>query len=102
MPRFLRLPSQQFDVIVCRHMLWALPELNQVLLRWVNLLKRAGRLLLIEGYWGTGDGLHAQEIMEALPASLINVSVQNLSDQPDFWGGEVSDERYAIIADLRS
>ncbi len=97
---FPRLPSQQFDVIVCRHVLWALPELNQVLLRWVNLLKREGWFLLIEGYWGTGDGLHAQEIVEALPASLINVSVQNLSDQPDFWGGEVSDERYAIIADL--
>jgi hypothetical protein len=43
--------------------------------------------------------LHAQEIIEILPASLINVSHQDLSDNPDFWGSSVTDERYAIIAD---
>jgi ubiquinone/menaquinone biosynthesis C-methylase UbiE len=31
--------------------------------------------------------------------SFINVSNQNLSGNPNFWGGSVSDERYAIIAD---
>ena len=56
--------------------------------------------MLIEGYWNTGAGLHAREIIEALPAGLINILVQDLNDRPEFWGGAVQDERYAIVADL--
>lgn len=96
-PQFAR---RQFDVIICRHLLWALPEPQQVLRRWSELLKQPGRLLLIEGYWHTGAGLHAKEIVEMLPPSFNNVSVQNLSDNPNFWGGDVVDERYAVVADL--
>ena len=96
---FPQLSYQQFDVIICRHLLWALPEPEQVLQRWVELLKPKGQMILIEGFWVTGAGLHVQEIIKMLPASLINVSHQNLSDNPNFWGSSVTDERYAIIAD---
>ena len=89
-----------FDAIVCRHLLWALPEPAVVLQRWTELLKPGGRLVLIEGYWHTGGGLHAQQIVEALPASLQGVVVHNLSDQTALWGKPVSDERYAVVADL--
>jgi len=92
--------EHQFDVILCRHLLWALSEPEQVLQRWIKLLKPGGRLILIEGYWRTGAGLHAEEITEMLPSSFINISVRNLSNDPDFWGGTVTDERYIIIADL--
>jgi 2-polyprenyl-3-methyl-5-hydroxy-6-metoxy-1,4-benzoquinol methylase len=95
---FPQLP-QQYDAIICRHLLWALPEPTAVLQRWVELLKTNGRLILIEGYWKTGSGLHANEIKKMLPSSLINITVENLSDHPNFWGGSVSDERYAVIAD---
>jgi 2-polyprenyl-3-methyl-5-hydroxy-6-metoxy-1,4-benzoquinol methylase len=97
---FPQLSSQHFDVIICRHLLWALPEPKQVLQRWIEFLKQNGRLVLIEGFWATGAGLHAKEIIEMLPSSLINVSVQNLSDNPNYWGGTVTDERYAIVADI--
>ena len=92
--------ERQFDVIICRHLLWALLEPDQVLQRWIEFLRPMGRLILIEGYWETGAGLHAQEITELLPSSFINISVRNLSNDPDFWGGNVTDERYIIIADL--
>lgn len=95
-------PPQQFDGIICRHLLWMLPDPSAVLERWVKLLKPNGRLILIEGFWHTGAGMHAQEIVEALPASLANVVVQNLSNQPSLWGGEVKDERYLVRTDLRS
>lgn len=95
-PRFA---PQSFDVIVCRHLLWTLPEPPQVLARWATLLAPGGRLILIEGFWKTGAGLHAQQIVEALPSSINNVCVQELSNDSRFWGGEVSDERYIIIAD---
>ena len=97
---FPQLPLQHFDALVCRHILWALPEPAQVLRRWIALLKPGGRLMLIEGYWNTGAGLHAREIIEALPTGLINILVQDLNDRPEFWGGAVQDERYAIVADL--
>jgi 2-polyprenyl-3-methyl-5-hydroxy-6-metoxy-1,4-benzoquinol methylase len=91
-------PPQSFDVVVCRHVLWMLPDLPHVVQRWVALLKPGGRLLLIEGYWHTGGGLHAPEVIALLPASLSKVSVQDLSDEPTLWGKLVADERYAVIA----
>ncbi|HEX7556025.1 MAG TPA: class I SAM-dependent methyltransferase [Leptolinea sp.] len=97
---FPQLALKQFDVIVCRHLLWALPKPKQVLQRWIEYLKPNGRLLLIEGYWETGGGMHADEIIEILPPSFSSVQVYNLSENPSFWGKDVSDERYAIIADL--
>jgi 2-polyprenyl-3-methyl-5-hydroxy-6-metoxy-1,4-benzoquinol methylase len=90
---------QQFDVIVCRHLLWALPDPALVLQRWSKMLVPEGRLVLIEGYWNTGTGLHAQHIVEALPPTFISVTVKSLSGYADLWGGEVTDERYIVIAD---
>lgn len=98
---FPQLPNQKFNLIICRHLLWALPEPKKVIQRWIKLLHSKGRLLLIEGYWKTGAGLHANQLTEMLPPSLTDVSIKNLSDNPSFWGSNVSDERYAIIADLK-
>ena len=89
----------QFDLILCRHLLWVLPEPARVLQRWVKLLVPDGRLLLIEGYWHTGGGLHAQQILAMLPPTLSIVVVENLSDRPDLWGATVTDERYLVVVD---
>ena len=99
---FPQFPQQQFDMLICRHLLWALPEPKLVLERWRKLLKQMGRLILIEGFWVTGAGLHSSELIEMLPASFSHVSLQNLSDQPMLWGQLVTDERYAILADLNN
>lgn len=96
---FPELAPGRFDLILCRHLLWALPEPGAVLARWATLLKPAGRLLLIEGFWHTGGGLHREQVVAALPPSLTNVTVWPLSDQPLLWGGPVTDERYAVVAD---
>lgn len=89
-----------FDAIVCRHILWALPDPDQVLRRWIKLLKPAGRLALIEGFWSTGAGLHAEQIVAALPPTLTNVTVQQLSQHADLWGGVMTDERYMVTGQL--
>jgi 2-polyprenyl-3-methyl-5-hydroxy-6-metoxy-1,4-benzoquinol methylase len=90
---------RQFDVIVCRHLLWALPEPALALQRWSMILVPGGRLLLIEGYWHTGAGLKSQQIVKILPSTFASVKVKNLSGQSDLWGGEITDERYIVIAD---
>lgn len=90
----------QFDAIVCRHLLWTLRDPARILQRWAELLSPNGRLVLIEGYWHTGAGLHAEEIVAALPAYFADVSVEDLSPSVDLWGHEVMDERYVILAKL--
>jgi hypothetical protein len=79
-----------------------LPEPEQVLQRWMGLLKQHGRLILIEGCWGSDAGLHMKAVTAMLPHSFAHISTQDLSKTPDFWGHEVTDERYAIIADMNS
>jgi 2-polyprenyl-3-methyl-5-hydroxy-6-metoxy-1,4-benzoquinol methylase len=96
------LPNQTYDGILCRHLLWSFPSPADALTRWVDLLVPGGHLLLIEGYWHTGSGLHSIDVLEALPPSLKKVNVQDLSDQPNFWGRKVDDERYAIMAELKA
>jgi 2-polyprenyl-3-methyl-5-hydroxy-6-metoxy-1,4-benzoquinol methylase len=92
--------DQRFDVIVCRHVLWALPSPPLVLQHWMKMLKPNGCLVLIEGFWHTGAGLHADEVLKMLPSQCTNVRTERLSDQPALWGKPVVDERYAIIADI--
>lgn len=88
----------RFDVVLCRHLLWALPDPARALRRWAHLLAPSGRLVLVEGYWHTGGGLHAGEIVHALPPSLANAQVHDLTGRPNLWGGAVGDERYALVA----
>jgi ubiquinone/menaquinone biosynthesis C-methylase UbiE len=90
--------AESFDVLLCRHLLWALPAPAEVLGRWAALLKSGGRLLLIEGRWHTGSGLPAAEITGMLPPALVAVAGQDLSVNPVYWGKTVSDERYILVA----
>ena len=53
------LPDGAFDVVLARHVLFALPEPEAVVGRWMRLLRPGGRLVLVEGFWSTGAGLHA-------------------------------------------
>lgn len=94
--------NQSFDIVICRHVLWALPDPAQVVRHWLNLLRQPGRLILIEGHWATGGGLHATELLAGLPSALTPLPVQYLSEQPIYWGKVVTDERYVIIADRRA
>lgn len=94
-----RIDNQKFDVLLCRHLLWALPEPKAVLARWARLLNAGGKLALIEGYWNNAGGLHAEELIDALPDS-ATYQLQDLGDQPALWGGEVADERYLVVANL--
>ncbi len=92
-------PKHSFDVIVCRHLLWALPDPALALQRWSDILTTDGRILLIEGYWQTDAGLHASQVVEALPATFATATVKNLSNETHLWGKAIRDERYIVIAE---
>ena len=60
------LPAGSFDVVLARHVLWAMPDTGAALAAWLRLLLPGGVLLLIEGRWsaggsGPGAGLTARE-----------------------------------------
>ena len=94
------LQRRSFDVVFCRHLLWALPHPDQILDRWTNLLTEGGRLVLIEGFWHTGGGLHLEELLAALPPRLTGIRHEDLSTDSILWGGDVDDERHIVSANL--
>lgn len=87
-----------FDYVVCRHILWTLPEPEEVLKRWAELLTPTGAMFLVEGFWMTGGGLRAKDVVRVLPKEFKAVEVINLGPVQDLWGRKVDDERYAISA----
>lgn len=91
------LAAGAYDVVLCRHVLWALPDQAAVLRRWVDLLAPGGRLVLVEGSWHTGAGLTAEETVSLLVGLGREATVRHLAES-DYWGREVSDERYLVVS----
>lgn len=85
------------DVVLCRHVLWALPDPSQALSRWVRLLRPGGRLLLVEGSWHTGAGLTADRCRQLVLQHRREADVVALTD-PALWGGPITDERYLVVS----
>ena len=92
-----RLAPASVDVVLCRHVLWALPDPRRALGRWVAALRPGGRLVLVEGNWSTGAGLTAQQCAGLVGAVCHCVDVTPLPD-PALWGREITDERYLVVA----
>ncbi len=90
-------PEGSFDIVLSRHVLWMFDDFPTVLDRWLSLLRPGGRLLLIEGFWHTGGGLHALDLLHALEAFPGEATHIDLSANPRLWGGEVRDERYLVV-----
>ncbi|MFF8939707.1 class I SAM-dependent methyltransferase [Streptomyces paradoxus] len=92
--------EQRFDTVLVRHVLWALPDPGRALGHWRGLLRPGGRLVLVEGVWGSAEpvGISAERLTGLLAPITGRVSVERLSDDPLLWGGQVTDERYAVVA----
>lgn len=91
------LATASVDVVLCRHVLWALPEPVVALERWVAALRPGGRLVLVEGNWSTGAGLTAQQCARLVGEVCGSVEVTHLPDRA-LWGREITDERYLVLA----
>ncbi|MFE5755924.1 class I SAM-dependent methyltransferase [Streptomyces massasporeus] len=95
--------EQRFDTVLVRHVLWALPDPGRALRHWRGLLRPGGRLVLVEGVWGAVEpvGIPAERLTAQLAPIAGQLRVERLSDDPRLWGGEVTDERYAVVAEIR-
>ena len=85
------------DVVLARHVLWALPDPVAVLETWVGLLAPGGVLLLVEGHWSTGAGLTARDCEALVRRHRRDAEVRLLPD-PALWGREITDERYLVVS----
>jgi ubiquinone/menaquinone biosynthesis C-methylase UbiE len=85
------------DVVLARHVLWALPDPDAALGQWTRLLREPGTLLLVEGLWGTGAGIPSAECRELVLRHRHHAEVVALAD-PALWGKEIDDERYLILS----
>lgn len=90
------LGPSSYDVVLCRHVLWALPDPAAALGRWVDLLVPGGRLLLVEGRWFNGAGLSAAETV-ALVEGAGRRAELTLLPESAYWGREIDDERYLVV-----
>lgn len=92
--------EQRFDVVLVRHVLWALPDPGRALRHWRGLLRPGGRLVLVEGVWGTTHpvGIAADTLTALLAPLTGRIRVERLSEETALWGKEVPDERYAVVA----
>ncbi|MFC3577338.1 class I SAM-dependent methyltransferase [Streptomyces yaanensis] len=92
--------EQLFDVVLVRHVLWTLPDPGRVLRHWRELLRPGGRLVLVEGVWGTVSpvGIPAGRLTALLAPLAREVRLERLSDDARLWGKDVADERYAVVA----
>lgn len=86
----------EYAVVLCRHVLWALPDPAAALARWVRLLTPDGRLALVEGSWSTGAGLTAARTADLVRDAGLEPEVVPLDD-PAYWGGPIDDERYLVV-----
>ncbi len=85
-----------YDVVLSRHVLWAMPDPVAAFGRWVDLLTPGGIVVLVEGRWGTGAGLTARDAEAIVRSRRAAVEIRPLPDVA-YWGKEIDDERYLLI-----
>lgn len=85
------------DVVVTRHVVWALEDRAAAIDVWLRLLAPGGRLVLVEGRWHTGAGVASDELDGLLARPGVRTEVVDLSD-PLLWGHPLTDSRYLLVA----
>ena len=92
-----RLPRDPVDVVLTRHVAWAVPGLDAAIRTWAAALNPGGRMVLIEGLWSNGAGISADALGAVVRRHLPHVTVRELDD-PTLWGYPPVDSRYVLVA----
>jgi ubiquinone/menaquinone biosynthesis C-methylase UbiE len=90
-----------YDVVLSRHVLWAMPDPAAALRKWLRLLASGGTLLLVEGRWSNDVGLAADEVVAMVESTGRPAELTRLAD-PVYWGRVTHDDRYVVTSIVRS
>lgn len=91
------LREQFYDVVLSRHVLWAMPNPYQAFTGWMRLLRPGGVAVLVEGNWATGAGLTAEEAERIVRSVRTEVEIRHLHEAV-YWGKDIDDERYLVLS----
>jgi ubiquinone/menaquinone biosynthesis C-methylase UbiE len=91
------LPPTSYNVVLSRHVLWAMPDPAVALSRWTRLLQPEGVLVLVEGRWENDVGLTADQTL-ALVRATGRTAHLTVLDDPVYWGRPIDDERYLVVS----
>jgi SAM-dependent methyltransferase len=86
--------AESLDAVVNRHVLWTLMEPSRALANWRRLLRPGGRLVIIDGLWGSKADDRIDDIAPSLPLLAPSTSlddVRALVEGADFIDVTVSD-----------
>jgi SAM-dependent methyltransferase len=86
-----------YDVVLSRHVLWAMEDRAAALGRWLALLKPGGTLVLVEGSWSTGAGVTSAEALALVRDAGRNAELLRLTE-PVYWGKPITDDRYLLVS----
>lgn len=91
--------ARGFDVVLVRHLLWTLPDPQAALRHWAELLRPGGRLVLVEGRWGTASpvGITADTLAELAAPVGGTLRIEHIGHDQTLWGRQVEDERYVAV-----
>ncbi len=51
----LRFKDNSFDGVICRHLLWTLPNPEKAVEEWIRVIKPGGKIAVIDGKWHDGS-----------------------------------------------
>jgi len=92
-----RLDPASYDVVLSRHVLWAMDEPAAALERWLALLAPAGVLVLVEGSWSTGAGISSEHAVALVRGTGRDAHLRPLPEAV-YWGKEITDDRYLLVS----
>ncbi|MGW0603787.1 class I SAM-dependent methyltransferase [Streptomyces sp. NPDC002640] len=106
--------EKRFDLVLVRHVMWTLPDPEAALREWAGLIRPGGTLVLVEGRWRQSadatpyvpgaktlpwtGGVLPETLRAAVEPYAPEITVEDLTADPDLWGREVDDVRYALVA----
>ncbi len=86
-----------YDVVLSRHVLWAMDDPAAALQHWLAFLAPGGVLVLVEGSWSTGAGITAEEAVALVRGTGREAELRRLPEAV-YWGKEISDDRYLLLS----
>ena len=101
-----REPSGRYDAVVCRHLVWTLPDPARALAEWRRVLRPGGRLLIIDGDWvrlplwgrvRRAAGLALLRLLGREPESMDWPAHERIMAQVHFSGGLRAPPLAAIV-----
>jgi ubiquinone/menaquinone biosynthesis C-methylase UbiE len=88
----LSFAAGSFDLVISRHLLWTLPHPEAAIDEWIRVLRRGGRLVVVDGQFDPGSLLipHRENARTSAEYSAIG-------DQLPFLGGRPREEIEALL-----